>query len=73
MPHLGGQHPGMDKAEAGRRASARLLEVRGVPFAELLSRLTDRQETDGVIGASGARYQVEVAGPPGFGHKPERD
>ena len=67
MPHLGGQHPGMDKAEAGRRASARLLEVRGVPFAELLSRLTDRQETDGVIGASGARYQVEVAGPPGFG------
>jgi hypothetical protein len=52
----------IDKAEAKRLAAERLLELRAIPFVELVDRLIGRQETDEVTGSSGARYQLEVQG-----------
>ena len=50
----------MDRAEARGVALGRLEELRGLSYAELLTRLFDRQETSDVIGRSGGRYRLEV-------------
>jgi len=52
----------VDESEARGLATVRLEALRAVSYSELVDRLAGRVETDGVVGPSGARYQLEVQG-----------
>jgi hypothetical protein len=50
----------MDEAEARAILGSELGATRAIPYAILVERLLDRQETKEVVGESGAWYQVEL-------------
>jgi hypothetical protein len=50
----------MDRAEAFSVAEAELKELRRTTYSQLVERLLDKQESVERVGASGARYAVEI-------------
>ncbi len=50
----------MDKAEARRIQGERIEALRGYSFDQLVARYLDQPQTEEVVGASGATYQVET-------------
>jgi len=51
---------GMDRREAQSILAAELTGLRKATYSALVERLLGRQETFDRVGASGARYQVEI-------------
>jgi hypothetical protein len=50
----------MDRGEAQAIIAAELTELRRTTYSALVERLLGKQETFDRVGASGARYQVEI-------------